>query len=155
MNSKTLFSYVHNSKKKGFVSNARRDMRHWSEKYVGREYRTGVFDCADLLKLVMHYEFGRDIKLPNDRDWRTQKPENISDYAREFASQTTIPIEGDAILMRIVGRKYSLGGHVGILSIVKKRQWVLHSIQNVGCIFHPVKDLATYHLEPVGFYQWL
>ena len=130
-------------------------MGHWTEKWVGRPYVPGEFDCADLVKAVVEEVRGVYIPLPSDREWRGLPPDALRDLSREYAAQTMRPQEGDGVLMRIVGNRRSLGSHIGVYSEVAGSPWVLHSIEKLGVLFTPVSHLVRLQLEIQSYYQWL
>ena len=126
---------------------------HWAEKYVGRSYLPGEYECPHLVEEVLAGEFGIAVSLPKV-DWRKMPPEELEAMCESFARRTETPVEGAGVLMRIKGRKGDIGSHVGLYSAVTSEVWVLHSLRRVGAIFVPAAQLSIYGLELVGFYEW-
>ena len=129
-------------------------MEHWSEKYLGLSYRSGEFDCADLVRRVLREQCEIDIPLPSERTWRGRDPKDLAAFGSTFAVPTDIPGEYDFALMKLQGNRVSLGSHIGVTSIVNGLPWVLHSMKRVGVVFCPVSNLGLFRLELVGYYRW-
>ena len=129
-------------------------MNHWAEKWVGREYRPGEFDCADMVREVVMERIGVDVPLPSDREWRGMLPSALIAFGETVVETTLEPKDGDCVLMKIHGHKRSLGSHVGVFALVNGRPWVLHALVDRGVVFVPVDQIGRMSLEVVGYYRW-
>ena len=129
-------------------------MAHWAEKWVGREYRPGEWDCADMVREVVMERTGLDVPLPSDREWRGMLPSTLVAFGETVVEETHRPEDGDCVLMKIKGHKRSLGSHVGIFASVNGQAWVLHALAERGVVFCPVDQIGRMALEVVGYYSW-
>ena len=131
---------------------------HWSEKYLGLQYREGEFDCLDFVALVMKEHFGRDLWLPRrDRsDGIHKRSGQIYAYWRNFAKKTEFPREGNAVLLRPVGSSM-FGTHIGVVVIIQGSFYSLHLLEEMGAVMHSVKDeeIRRAGFEVEGFYSWI
>lgn len=127
---------------------------HWSSKWVGRPYIKKSFDCAELVREVVLCLRGIDVCLPADRDWRNATPRYLRSFAKDFAARTESPEDGDCVLMRYVGQRGEHGAHVGVYCKVAGGDWVLHNLEGLGVIFHPIRHLGKRLLKLEGFYRW-
>ena len=130
-------------------------MTHWSEKYIGRPWINGEFDCADLVREVVLEIRGIQVDLPADREWRGLEPQALIDLGESVAAATATPIDGDCVLMKIVGNRRSLGSHVGVFGAVEGSPWVLHANESFGAMFCPVSHLPRLQFSLVGYYRWI
>jgi hypothetical protein len=124
---------------------------HWSEKYIGKPYCDA--NCAELAAIVLRNEFDHHLELPGvDSDNVFALSEQISNHRGDYAERTVNPQEGDAVLMRSMGRL----NHVGVYCVIDGHAWVLHAVRNAGqtCL-HRLPDLARFNITIEGFYRWL
>ena len=128
---------------------------HWSQAYLGRPWEAGTYDCADLVRDVVRDRLGIEIALPSEREWRGMPPERVAELGAEWARAVAAPREGDAVLMKVLGSRDSLGSHVGVFAPAGGAGWVLHNLAGHGVIFHPLARLPRIHLELVGYYRWI
>ena len=126
---------------------------HWAEKWVGREYRPGEWDCADMVREVVMERTGIDVPLPSDREWRGMLPSTLQAFGETVVEETRQPEDGDCVLMKIKGHKRSLGSHVGIFAWVNGQAWVLHALAERGVVFCPVDQIGRMALDVVGYYS--
>lgn len=129
-------------------------MKHWTEKYVGRKWSKD-YDCLALARQVGEEQFGDLLFMPENVRWRDMTPQAAMDLATEYA----VPVhphccDGDAVLMKVVGNRRSLGSHVGIFVRYRNKPWVLHNMEKIGVVFQSEKSLARVQLEVVGYYRW-
>lgn len=127
-------------------------MPHWSQRYVGRPYAAGVYDCAALVEAVQREEFNRALSLPAERPagWRSLSA-LIELQKANFAAPTTSPVDGDGVLM--VGRGYL--NHLGVYCVIGGRPWVLHNMKRAGAVvLHRARELERYGLRIEGYYRW-
>ena len=129
-------------------------MTHWTERYIGREW-TPDFDCAALVQLVLREQYGRHIALPAGFDWRGTTPDTVASLARDFAVPTDTPQDGDGVLLRIRGHRRDIGSHVGVYVEVGGVAWLLHNVERMGVLFHPLDSVDRLQLEPVAIYRWI
>ena len=127
-------------------------MSHWSEKYIGRPYIEGQYDCAELAIEVARNEFGLNVELLTERaiGLRAQS-EQINACQADFADPTDDPKDGDPVLMISRGRF----SHIGVLSIIDGERWILHAMKNAGMVvLHQERNLKNINLEIEGYYTW-
>ena len=132
-------------------------MTHWAEHYVGRPYIEGVFDCADLVVLVMRERFGRDIRLPSHAAGLRAGDAQIAAFKDRFAAAVDAAQAhgGDAVLMRSAGRSRALGHHLGVWCGIAGEPYALHCLKGIGTCLHPLRALAGHGLEMRGVYRWI
>ncbi len=133
-------------------------MAHWSERYIGRAYVAGEFDCAHLVVLVQREQFRRQINLPVHATSIRARDAQINalsgDYARRRRGDESAQ-EGDAVLMRRAGRRRVSGHHIGLYVWAGSQAHVLHCQAGLGTCLHTLADLPHRGLEMTGIYQWL
>lgn len=137
---------------------------HWSGRYVGRPYILGVFDCADLARAVQKEVFGRDVKLPQDRDYKVAgsglgprerfslMSQQIDRCKDDVARKTNTPIDGDAVLLIARGHRQ----HIGIFCFICGERWVLHASDGSNqVVLQRERDLNIRGLRVEGYYRWI
>ena len=129
--------------------------RHWAEKFIGRPYEAGSYDCADFVKSVMWEQFKKKIDLPSDRTWRGRTPQELVEWSHSLAEPTEDPKTGDCVLMGVVGNRRSLGCHIGVYARSHGQAWCLHAIRKAGVIFCPISNLVRLNMEVMGYYRWV
>lgn len=133
---------------------------HWSDKYLGRPYLRGEFDCADLVVEVAQAEFGRAVALPRHaegvraRDRQIEQLTGALGRQLDGAAGETLQ-DGDIALMKAAGRRLSLGHHIGVVAVLPLASCVLHCLAGVGVARHPLDCLAERQLTLTGIYRWL
>ena len=133
---------------------------HWSDKYLGRPYLRGEFDCADLVVEVARAEFGRVVALPSHAEGVRARDEQIERLTGELGRRLDraagdVWDDGDIALMKSAGRRLSLGHHIGVVAVLPLAVCVLHCQAGVGVVRHPIDFLAARQLELTGIYRWL
>ena len=129
-------------------------MPHWSEQYIGKEYKAGEADCARLLATVHKEVFA--LPVPTDvevqrKASRLQRLGQMSDLLNEYCEKTEAPIEGDIVLMLCRNRP----SHVGVYCVVNGEASVLHAMENAKMVvLHRLRDLSKVLLSIEGFYKW-
>lgn len=128
-------------------------MAHWTDEFVGKPYKEGVYDCAHLLVDVQQNVFHRNVDIPVERD------ETIYALSRQIDQHKphyAVPIseeeaqEGDVVLMLCRGRL----NHIGVLAVIRGIKYVLHNVKSTGNVtLHKIKDLHRYALEVEGYYR--
>lgn len=124
----------------------------WWMPYIGRPYRPGEFDCADLAVTVQREVFGRDIALPSHARGAFAQSAQIRAHLADFGEPTRAPEPGDAVLLWARGRLAHIGvfyrelnGQPGVLHATSRAMQVtanaLHTLPSLG-------------LEVEGFYRW-
>lgn len=129
-------------------------MTHWSEQYVGREYKAGEYDCVHLVVDVRQSVFGEDLTVDYERKRSlVEQTDQIHAYMDEYIE----PIaeheakEGDVLLMRCRGRLT----HTGVICEINNVKYVLHNLRNIGCVaMHRIRDVNKYGCEPHSYYTW-
>ena len=136
------------------------DLEH-AQRYVGKPYVAGVFDCADLAVMVQWELFGRVVVLPTHR----KRPAGARGQAREIAalrdviaSRIDMPVTGCGVLL------YEPDGseqgspvlwHIGTVFIANGVAWVLHNSEAMGsAALQRLEDLGRWGMRLDGFYAW-
>jgi hypothetical protein len=136
-------------------------LSHWAERYVGRQYVEGMFDCADMARLVQKEVFGRDVAIPGSRDYADKigigrlraMEEQIAREIDNVVTRTESPREGDGVLL--IGRGYA--EHIGIYCVIGGEPYVLHAANNYRqVVLSQVRNLEILHgLKVEGYYRWM
>lgn len=129
-------------------------MDHWSQKYVGRRYDATTYNCTHLVAEVARRHLGLSVILPDQQEWRGTDPADVAQLGFDYAEEVSTPSEFDVVLMRLRGRRRTVGSHIGIHSMVADQAWVLHNIERMGVTFVPESRLQSMFLERVGYYRW-
>lgn len=134
-------------------------MGHWSDRYVGRPFVEGVFDCGELARAVQREVFGREVAIPSER-WYAGK--EGAARLRAMASQVEAgigalakpvaePREGDLVMM-YSGSKVM---HAGIYCMRVAEPWVLHAAERLGqVVLMRLRDLEERGYRVEGYYRW-
>jgi len=133
-----------------------------AQRYVGRAYVPGRFDCADLACMVQRELFGRDVAMPS----HAQRPASVaraggSAIARlrdQLAEPLAQPATGCAVMFwEPAGdtahdvRRW----HVGTVFMRGAEAWVLHNSRaTTGAALQRLADLQRLGLRLDGFYTW-
>jgi hypothetical protein len=132
---------------------------HWAERYVGRPYIEGEFDCADLARLVQQEVFKREIRLPASRDYAGKEgmakiramSGQIEACKLDYAGPVATPVEGDAVLL--ISRAAS--SHIGTWCAIGGEGYVLHcTSRSKQAVLQRIRDLHLFGLKIEGFYRW-
>jgi hypothetical protein len=133
---------------------------HWSQRYIGMTYRPGEFDCADFARLVNREVFGREIRIPENRNYNGKDgvarlkamTAQIHECRDAYVERTEKPAEGDGVL--IVSR--GAAAHIGLYCLINGEPWVLHCASDaLQAVLHRVRDLARTGYSIEGYYSWL
>lgn len=134
---------------------------HWSERYVGRRYVPGEFDCGELARLVQREVFGREIRLPAARDYELAggplekfraMAAQIERCKDDVAARVDLPRDGDGVLL--ISRGYRQ--HIGVHCAIAGERWVLHASDGSGQVqLGRARDLALRGLSIEGYYRWI
>ena len=124
---------------------------HWADRYLGRAYVPGVYECTDFVTEVLEREFGRELRLPRVAGERA-RARAIQALTGEFAVPVDAPREGDGVLMRVRGCRRS-GYHLGVW--IDRGPSVLHCTEALGAVLHPVRVLPERDFDLIGHYRWI
>ena len=125
-------------------------------RYLGRPFLPGVYDCAVLVVDVSREQFGMRVRLPGRAASLRARDAQIAAFAAALARPVDTPASGDVVLMRAVGRRRSVGHHVGVYYRPPGGQpHVLHCAAGAGTCLHPVAGLEARGYEVTGVYRWL
>lgn len=124
---------------------------HWTEPYIGTPFVLGVSDCAALTVRVQREVFGREIGLPVERaaglrGWAAQ----IDDLQADYADPVEMPLEGDAVLIKLRGRF----SHIGTVCRIQGELWALHTTEANGAVLQRLRELPQQQMAVAGFYRW-
>lgn len=134
---------------------------HWTDPYIGRRYVEGEFDCGEMARLVNRELYGREIRLPVERDYletegtlakframTAQIERSKDDVARRVGQ----PQDGDGVLL--VARGYQQ--HIGLHCFMHGERWVLHASDGWGqVVLQRERDLPLRGLKIEGYYRWI
>ncbi|MYE01463.1 MAG: hypothetical protein F4Y03_09310 [Alphaproteobacteria bacterium] len=129
---------------------------HWTDRWLGRPWVEGTYDCVDFVKEVLAEQFGRRLRLPatpaSARDW----DRTVANLKADHGYRTPFPADGDGVLMMQAGARRQRGYHLGVAVRREGRLLVLHCPRNGSSVLTPAKDLrAAFQLELEGTYRWL
>ena len=128
---------------------------HWAAGYVERQDRRLVQDCAAFVLRVQRERFGREIALPAPEASQRARDRQIDALRGDFAAPVSHPTEGDGVLMRAAGGRRARGYHIGVWCRVDGAPWVLHCIEGLAIVFHPLRDTTRKGWTVEGVYRWL
>lgn len=129
-------------------------MSHWTERYIGQEYKAGTADCARLLATVRREVFG--LAVPADIDIeraasRLGRAGQMTDLVGAYGERTDTPKDGDAVLMICRGRP----SHIGAYALINSEPCVLHAMESTGhVVLHRIRELHRVFLMVEGYYAW-
>ena len=128
------------------------------ERYVGREYVPGRYDCADLAMDVAREVYGRAVEMPQDRPRPTRVRAMVRALDRIPVAVAApraageAPQDGDAVLL---SAGLARPTHIGIVAMIGGEPWVLHNDDHWGSsVLTRLRELraAGWHLH--GVYAW-
>lgn len=128
----------------------------WTERWIGRPWVDGRYDCTDFVLEVLLEEFGLAPALPARAATTRGRDRQIRDLALEFARPIRTgeaPRDGDGVLMRQLGRRVD-GHHIGLWAGPAAAGHVLHCMRGLGSALHPLPGLEQRGLEATGIYRW-
>ena len=113
-------------------------MKHWAEKYIGKPWINGKYDCWGLVREVYKNELGVELSpIVTDAT-------NIKEVLCEFKKSTnynklqkTFNLL-DKVIVVLTQNKYPC--HVGIYADVDGGG-ILHNLQGIGVVFQKIPDL--------------
>ena len=123
---------------------------HWSFQYL--KYSFAQLNCAELVELVLKEIFNKPYKLPQTMGSIYKDSEQIKKRLVDYVDgESKVKKEGDLIIMSGSTRLC----HVGILVIINKKNYVLHSMKKAGTVcLHKFEDINKYGLIINGVYSW-
>lgn len=126
------------------------------QSYVGREYRPGVYDCADLAADVQREVFGRTVDLPVRHPSGTAgQRASIFAHRDALAIKVDVPFTGCAALFHDLNNKGSQVWHIGTVALHRGEVWVLHNSHSLGgAHLHRLADLLAWGMKLDGWYAW-
>ena len=126
----------------------------WWLKWLGREFRPGLYECTDFVGDVMEAEF--NLRLPQ---WSPPVSHRACDRAapdlraRLLAKPADAPLDGDCVLMRSAHARRLQGWHVGVF-VQATRPSALHCMTGCGAVLTPINRLERLDLRLEGIYRW-
>ncbi len=127
---------------------------HWTEKWLGRQWVPGRYDCADFVVEVLREEFGRTLEFPPHAAASTGRDRQIDEMRGDYAIRTIAPTDGDGALMREAGGRRRRRYHIGLVAIHAGTMLVLHCSRDFGAVLCRTGDLPAHGLDLEGFYKW-
>jgi len=125
---------------------------HWSEKYVGEPYVSGVADCAALAARVAREVLGIACRLPDvhEKGLRGQAAQ-IQAHKDTIAERSAVAMDGHPVLF--IGRGRTC--HIGVMCWIASEWWVLHADQSAGFVIRQrLRDMTRVLYQLEGFYTW-
>lgn len=124
------------------------------DRFIGIDYDSDTFDCADLVVMVQRELFGRDVYMPDARPRGKRGQASLGDLSKPYARRTFQPVDGDLALMTEFGS--GRAAHAGVFFRLDSDNWVLHANSKNGCsVLHRVNDLPGFGASIEGFYSWV
>ena len=129
---------------------------HWTEKWLGRPFEPGEYDCLHFARDVLAVEFDIILHLPERHATCIRLiARKIADGKGEAAVRMTGPPgEGDGILMSPYGSRLG-GSHVGICATPGGIPHVLHCVNDLGSVLWPLAGIEARGWQVEGAYRWL
>lgn len=127
---------------------------HWSEGYLGVPYHPEQCDCADFVARVRRERFGHAVTLPGRARGLRALNEQLEGAVHLYATPTEAPVDGDLVLLRLVGRPECIGRHAGVWCDVGGMGHVLHCTAAAGACRHPAAEMPLYGYQITGVYRW-
>lgn len=125
---------------------------HWSNDFVGIEYKMGDFNCAHFVEMVMNMQFGKNLDLPKGGSNLFEQTRTINENRDKYLKKTDTITDGNLILMK--GMKNLL--HLGVGFKLNRVDYCLHcTSKGKFSRVDKVKNLETLGFKLVGFYEWL
>ncbi len=125
---------------------------HWASGYIGTPWVAGVSDCWHFAVGIWRDRFGWQVPVslvdptnPVAVRRRMAQPDWTAQWAK-----VTVPVEGDAVLMR----RGAYPSHVGIW-VSANGGGILHSVEGSGVVLTPLQRLAQMNFAPVGYHRWI
>lgn len=129
-----------------------------AERYVGRFYVEGEFDCASLAVLVQRELFGREIDAPAPGQrarGRLGQARDLREHQPRLADSVPQPSTGDAALFWGVEDGEHRRWHVGTVFLADGETWVLHCADEArGSVLQRLQHVLDQGLHLEGFYAW-
>ncbi len=130
----------------------------WAERYVGHPYEDQTFNCAHFVTRARRECFGHEVNLPGHatsirgRDAQIRSLKSV--YARPLCANES-PEDGDAVLMRMKGRKIINGHHIGLFCLINEKAYTVHCLKGFGVCLHAFAQIENYGLQVTGVYRWI
>lgn len=131
----------------------RRCDTHWSNKFVGKKYIDGIYDCGDTVEDIQNVVFNRGIILPA-REGTTMSilTEQLQAEKDNYAKKVDNPFEGDVLLMRGISGRLN---HIGVYFRTGNTDYVIHNIRTLGSVvITPIRKLKVFGFIPEGYFRW-
>ena len=128
-------------------------MTHWTSKYLSLP-SSAEMDCADFVVLIAREEFNHALILPQHATGIRDRDAQITALAATLTTRTDHPAEGDGVLMRALGRRHTLGHHIGIYAAPSGCPHVIHLLPTIGPRLHCIRSLPIASLELEGYYRF-
>ena len=131
---------------------------HWSERWIGRDWVAGAYECSDFVAEVLAAEFGVAVRLPRAGP-HIRERDRLVEITSPGLARRRRPgeraLEGDGVLMRARGRRNAIGHHIGLWCLPGGEPSALHCAAGLGSCVHPLAGLPARGLELAGVYAWL
>lgn len=125
------------------------------QRYVGRPYEVGAFDCADLVVLVQDEVFCRPVRLPAHPRGGAGQRAAVLRHRDAIAQRVAVPFTGAAVLFSDVSDKGDEHWHIGTVAVRLGEVWVLHNSHKMGGVrMDTLTDLQAWGMKFEGFYAW-
>ena len=131
---------------------------HWSERWIGRDWVAGAYECSDFVAEVLAAEFGVAVDLPRAGESIRERDRLTRLCAPALARQLApgeAPLEGDGVLMRARGRRTVAGHHIGLFCAPGGEPSALHCAAGLGSCVHSLASLPARGLHADAVWRWL
>ena len=131
--------------------------QHWTEGWLGREWRPGEYDCGEFAAEVLRARFGRDVAASPLLAGRRRRDAFLAALARENAAwrlpEGEEPAEGDVALLARAGSLLPHGWHLGVLVCPAASEPALLHLDRIGSRLTPIGRLEAEGMALRGWYR--
>ncbi len=123
---------------------------------VGREYVSGIYDCAHLAVDVQRELFDRTVVLPTEhRQGRAGQAAQIGAHRNALATRVAEPVHGGPVLITGMDESGQTVWHIGTVLLRRGEVWILHNSRALGGVaMNRLRDFSMRGMHVEGFYTW-
>ena len=128
-------------------------MTRWTDAWLGRPWREGVFECVDLVVDVWRARYGVELDIPRPHVHHRERHAQWSRLATHLADPVPAAAarEGDIVHMCTAG--HPTAHHLGLLVIPTAEHYVLHCARELGVCLHAPATLHRLGWVLQGYYR--
>lgn len=127
-------------------------MTHWAEKYIGRAWINGQFDCWGLVQEVYKNELNIELSPI------VTNAENIKNVYSEFAKSNNYSHLQEATTLKdksiVVLSQGKYPNHVGLWADIDGGG-IIHNLQDIGVVFQKMTELKLSGWQILGIWEYL